>query len=65
VRFGEWKAIRNGVKKAPDSAPELYNLATDPAEKTNVAAEHPDITAKAAALLKSSHTPSARPEWNF
>jgi arylsulfatase A len=65
VRFGEWKAIRNGVKKAPDSTPELYNLTTDPAENTNVAAEHPDITAKAAALLKSSHTPSARQEWNF
>lgn len=65
VRFGEWKAIRNGVKKAPDSTPELYNLAADPAEKTNVAAEHPDVTAKAAALLKSARTPSERALWNF
>ena len=30
VRFGEWKAIRNGVKKNPDSTPELYNLTTRP-----------------------------------
>jgi arylsulfatase len=65
VRFGKWKAIRNNVKKAPESTPELYNLTTDPAEKTNVAAEHPDIAAKAAALLKSSRTPSALPQWNF
>lgn len=65
VRFGEWKAIRNGVKKAPDSTPELFNLKTDPAEKTNVAAEHPDIAAKASLLMKSARTPSARPQWNF
>ena len=65
VRFGDWKAIRNGVKKAPDSTPELYNLKTDPAEKTNVAAEHPDLAAKAAALMKSARTPSERPQWNF
>lgn len=65
VRFGDWKAIRNKVKKSPDSTPELYNLKDDPAEKTNVAAEHPDLAAKAAALMKSSHLPSARPEWNF
>lgn len=65
VRFGEWKAIRNGVKKAPDSVPELYNLKADPAEKTNVAAQHPDIAAKAAALLKSARIPSERAQWNF
>jgi arylsulfatase A-like enzyme len=65
VRFGEWKAIRNGVKKAPDSIPELYNLKSDPAETANVAAAHPELAAKAAALMKSARTPSARPEWNF
>jgi arylsulfatase len=65
VRFGEWKAIRNGVKKAPDSTPELYNLKTDPAEKTNVAAANPEVAAKAALLMKSARTPSERPQWNF
>lgn len=65
VRFGDWKAIRNGVKKNPDTTPELYNLATDPAEKNNVAAEHPEIATKAAALMKSARTPSALPQWNF
>jgi len=65
VRFGDWKAIRHQVKKNPDSTPELYNLKTDPAEKNDVAAEHPDLVTKAVALMKSSHTPSVRKEWNF
>ncbi len=65
VRFGAWKAIRHNVKKAPDSTPELYDLKTDPAEKTNVAAQNPDVLAKAAALLKSGRTPSHVAQWNF
>ena len=57
VRFGNWKAVKNGV-----SAPvELYDLATDAAEKTNVAASHPDLVAKAASLLTAGHTPD--PNW--
>ena len=65
VRFGNWKAVRNDVKKNPNTTPELYNLATDRAEKTNVAAEHPDLAAKAAEYMKASHTPSWEPKWNF
>jgi arylsulfatase A len=65
VRFGNWKAVRNQVKKAPDARPELYDLATDPGEKNNVAAQHPDVAAKAADLMKSSHVPSWEPKWNF
>jgi arylsulfatase len=65
VRFGEWKAIRNHVQKAPNSTPELYNLASDPSETTNVAAEHPDLAAKAAAYMKEAHTPSWEPKWNY
>ena len=37
VRFGDWKAVRNNVTKAPDATPELYNLADDPSETTNLA----------------------------
>jgi arylsulfatase len=65
VRFGDWKAVRTNVKKAPDAIPELYNLATDPAEKNNVASQHPDLAAKAAELMKSDHKPSWEPKWNF
>ncbi|HEX4130265.1 MAG TPA: arylsulfatase [Pirellulales bacterium] len=65
VRFGPWKAVRNKVSKEPDATPELYNLADDPGEMTNVAAEHPDVAAKAAAYMKAAHAPSWEPKWNF
>ena len=57
VRFGDWKA----VKTSPTSPLELYNLATDRTEQQNVAAEHPDMVAKADALLRQSRTDS--PDW--
>ena len=53
VRFGDWKAVKNG----PDSEVELYDLATDAGEKTNIAAQKPDVLAKAVELMKESHTP--------
>ena len=57
VRFGNWKAVKNGV-----SAPvELYDLAADAAEKTNVAGSHPELVAKATSLLAAGHAPD--PNW--
>ena len=52
-------------QKDLNSTPELYNLASDPGETTNVAAEHPDLAAKAAAYMKAAHSPSWEPKWNF
>ena len=65
VRFGDWKAVRNNVKKAPAATPELYNLASDPSEKTNLAGQRPELAAKAAAYMKDAHRPSREPKWNF
>lgn len=65
VRFGDWKAIRNNAKKSPDAAPELYNLADDPSETTNVAERHPDVVSRAAAYMKAAHAPSWEPKWNW
>ena len=64
VRVGNWKAIRTNLHPRPavkDKKPgaiELYDLAKDPAETTNVAAQHPDVVAKLAAILKEQHVPS-------
>jgi arylsulfatase A len=57
VHFDNWKA----VKKGPQATLELYDLATDPGEKTNLAAQKPDVVAKAAALMKSAHADD--PNW--
>ena len=43
VRSGPWKVFVSG---------ELYNLEADLAEKTNVAAKHPDVVARLKGLLK-------------
>jgi arylsulfatase A len=58
VRQGDWKGVRYNVAARPDSPLELYNLARDPHEDHNVAAEHPEIVARLDQLLKSARTPS-------
>jgi hypothetical protein len=63
--MGDWKVVRNDVKKNPNSPYELYNLATDRAESHDVAAEHPDLVAKAREIIAREHTPSPVKEWNF
>lgn len=55
VRFGDWKAVRNG----PAKPIELYDLATDLAESKDLAAEKPDLVAKAKSLMKSMRTEHA------
>jgi len=57
VRFGDWKAVKNG----PQAAIELYDLATDPGERTNLAASKPDLVAQAKALMQAEHQPD--PNW--
>ncbi len=49
VRFGDWKAVRNG----PSAAIELYDLGADSGETKDLAAEKPDIVARAEALMRS------------
>ncbi|HEX7262064.1 MAG TPA: arylsulfatase, partial [Luteolibacter sp.] len=57
VRFGDWKAVKNG----PNAAIELYDLSTDPSESRNLAAEKPEIVAKADEWMKRSRVDD--PNW--
>ena len=64
VRVGDWKAIRTNLHPAlratnqEPSAIELFDLAKDPGETTNVAARHPDVAARLSQIMKEQHVKS-------
>lgn len=54
VRMQQWKAIQPG--KNADW--ELYDLSADPSEEHDLAAEHPDVLARAKAIAEREHEPA-------
>jgi arylsulfatase len=56
---GDYKAVRLNVRREGFEAPlELYNLAEDQGETTDIAADHPDICTELAGLMNLARTPS-------
>ena len=51
ARWGDWKAVRR-----PGAQMELYNLRTDLAETTDVAAQQKEVAAKLEQYLSNAHT---------
>jgi arylsulfatase len=64
VRVGDWVAVRQNLNPGPKAKAkspgpiELFDLAKDPAESKNVAAEHPDVVAQLRAILVREHVRS-------
>jgi len=61
VRVGPWKGVRQNMLRKGNPDPlkiELYNLESDVGEQHDVAAEHPEIVAKIARIMREQHTPS-------
>jgi arylsulfatase A-like enzyme len=58
IRQGDWKLIWRTL--LPSSV-ELYNIAQDPSEKNNVAAEHPDKVAELQKRIEELAKESAKP----
>jgi arylsulfatase len=61
VRIGDWKAVRQGMLRRNNKQPlkiELYDLQRDIGESRDVAAEHPEIVARAAKFMQAEHVPS-------
>ncbi len=56
VRLGDWKAVRRGA----DAAIELYNLAADVGEQTDLAAEFPEVVAEMDSIMASAAEPHPR-----
>lgn len=55
VRKGDWKLIRLNVSDNAKSRLELYNIAADPSENINVAAEYPEVVQELSALMEEAH----------
>jgi arylsulfatase A len=60
VRMGDWKAYRKG---GWNGNLELYDLAKDIGETTNIAGKHPDIVQRMKEIMKKEHSP--HPVWNL
>jgi arylsulfatase A-like enzyme len=57
LRAGKWKAIRRPMHTGPI---ELYDISKDIGEKTDVAAQHPDIISGFEQIFTNAHTPNKR-----
>lgn len=57
VLDGRWKVIRPDLKKTP-SRVEVYDLASDPGEKTDLGAQRPELVERGLKLMSREHKPS-------
>lgn len=62
VRRGDWKLVRRNLAAGPKAkevpTTELFDLATDPRETTDVAARHPELVKQLMALGAAQRTPT-------
>jgi arylsulfatase len=64
ARLGDWKGVRRRAASNPRGDIELYDLARDPYEQHNIAAQHPEVVNRMIDLMASrSRSPVAA--WNF
>jgi len=56
VRKGDWKLVKLDVFDESKTRLELYNLASDPSEQTEVSSEYPEIVSELQAIMDQEHT---------
>lgn len=57
LRMGDWKLLRQNLLKG-EGTRQLFNLAKDIGETTDVAAAHPAIVERMTRIMREQHTPS-------
>ena len=63
--MGDWKGVRTNVRKDSNAPWQIFNLATDRNETTNIAARHPEIVEEFKPIQKKEHQHSHIKEWEF
>jgi arylsulfatase A-like enzyme len=58
LRKGDWKLVKYQVQDAAKTTLELFDLANDPEEQTNVALDHPELVAELEVLMLKAHRPN-------
>jgi len=58
LRKGDWKLVKYQVQDATKTTVELFDLANDPEERTNVALDHPALVAELEGLMQKAHRPN-------
>jgi arylsulfatase A-like enzyme len=65
IRLGDWKGVRTGVQKNRQARWQIYNLRTDKAETTDVAAQYPDLAQRFDSIQQKEHRQAHLREWEF
>lgn len=63
IRKGDWKAVRLNRHKQPKAPWEIYNLADDPGETTNVGDRHPELQREFTAIKNRARTDNEFFRW--
>lgn len=65
VRIGNWKGVKSNMRRDRNAPWELYNLAIDVNETTDVAVGHPELVNQMETIMKREHQPAHIREWEF
>lgn len=65
VRKGDWKGVKQDLKKNPKAIWQLFNLKDDPKEQIDLAAKHPNILKELDQIVQREHQPTHFLEWEI
>ena len=65
VRMGRWKGVQRNLRQNPNAPLELYDLAADIGETTDVAAQQPEIAEQIRQIMRDAREPPAVKEFRF
>ncbi|HUH32399.1 MAG TPA: sulfatase/phosphatase domain-containing protein, partial [Daejeonella sp.] len=65
IRMGHWKGVKTNLKKDASSPWQIFNLATDINEQSDIASSHPELIRKFDAIIKKEHVKPQLGSWEF